>query len=131
MTKGMKDFVAAAKARVGEVAPPEAHDAARSGGAVLLDVREAEELTRDGAIGVDHHHVPRGVLESRADPDSGAAHEGLTAARGDCEVLVVCASGARAAMAAERLAEMGYDARVVSGGFKAWREAGLPVAAED
>ena len=127
MAKGMKDFVAKAKARIGTVSPGEADDAVRAGRAVLLDVREAAELTENGALGRDHLHIPRGVLEAKADPESGAANDRLTAARPDCAVLVVCASGARAAMAADRLRKMGYDAHVVEGGLKAWREAGLPV----
>ena len=126
MAKGVKDFIAAAKEKVDEVQPAFAHRAASDQSAVILDVREPGELSTDGVLGVDHHHIPRGILETKADPESGAAHEGLTEARDNCAVLVVCASGGRAAMAAERLAEMGYDAKVVSGGFKAWREAGLP-----
>lgn len=127
MAKGIKDFVAEARARVRSVAPDEAHRKAQVGEAVLLDVREQEELAEDGALGLDHNHVPRGLLEAKADPVSDAKHAGLTRARGNCAVMVVCARGERAAMAADRLGEMGYDARVVEGGFRAWRNAGWPV----
>ena len=43
-------------------------------------------------------------------------------------LVVMCASGARASRAAGLLRKAGYEkATVVSGGMKAWREAGLPV----
>lgn len=130
MVKGIKDFVAEAKGRVGEVTPQEAHDAVAAGRAVLLDVREAAELARSGTVGEEHLHIPRGVLEAKADPQSGAADPGLIAARDERTVLTLCASGARAAMAAARLAEMGYGAKLVTGGFEGWRAAGLPVRSE-
>lgn len=127
MAKGVKNFVAAAKKKVEEVDPTFAHRAPCDQECIVLNVREAGELEAEGALGVDHHHVPRGPPKMKADPTGDVAHEGLTAARDNCAVLVACASGGRAAMAAERRQEMGYDAKVVSGGFKGWREAGLPI----
>ena len=42
-------------------------------------------------------------------------------------MIVVCASRARAALAAVTLREMGYeDVAVLDGGLKAWTDAGLP-----
>src|SRR5690606_533484 len=118
--------VTEAKCAVGEMSAPEAADAAEGGKALLLDVREAEELKQDGYID-GSLHIPRGVLESRADPDSSAADDRLTTFYGgDRLVYVLCASGARAAMAAQRLSEMGYHAQPVQGGLKEWRDAGLP-----
>ena len=128
MTKGMKDFVAEAKARIETITPGEANDAVTAGRGILLDVREPGELDKDGKLGLDHVHVPRGLLEAKADPDSGMAEDGLTAARGRMPVMVVCASGARAAMAAARLQAMGYDAQLVEGGLAGWKKAGLATA---
>jgi rhodanese-related sulfurtransferase len=43
-------------------------------------------------------------------------------------MIVVCHSGARAALAAATLADMGYpDVAVLEGGLAAWTAAGLPV----
>lgn len=126
MTKGLKDFVAQARARVETITPQQAHDSASNELAILLDVREPGELNQDGKLGSDYVHVPRGLLEAKADPDSGMSDPGLTGARGQMPVMVVCASGARAAMAAERLQEMGYEARLVEGGLAGWKQAGLP-----
>lgn len=44
-------------------------------------------------------------------------------------LVVVCATGQRAAKAATQLKAMGYtNAQPLAGGLKAWREANLPVA---
>lgn len=127
MAKSMKDFVAAAKNACGAVEPKTAHEE-MSAKALILDVREADELTRDGAI-PGALHIPRGVLESRADPELPTAEPRLTTLQGSSggAVYVLCASGARASMAAHRLQEMGYRACSIEGGLKRWREAGLPV----
>ncbi|MCO6402158.1 sulfurtransferase [Aurantimonas endophytica] len=120
----MKDFVAEARAVTGVVQPDEAHRSE----ALILDVREAHELADtgriDGAV-----HVPRGFLEARADPTAESVHPDLAQAHGaTMPVYILCASGARAALAAKTLTEMGYDARPIEGGIQAWRECGLPVA---
>jgi len=53
------------------------------------------------------------------------------AAREENETIdVFCAVGARGVMAAMTLGEMGYRARNIAGGIKAWKEAGLPVSAD-
>lgn len=126
MPKGIKDFVAEAKATVETITPEQANSAAQSGRGILLDVREPGELTKDGKLAADHIHIPRGLLEAKADPESGVADADLTAVQGKSPVMVVCASGARAAMAAARLKEMGYDAQLVDGGLAGWKKAGLP-----
>lgn len=126
MAKSMKDFVSEAKAAAGEIDPREAHRR-QSDGDLILDVREGEELPKDGRI-QGALHIPRGVLESRADPASSSGEDRLTGMRGSNRTVhVLCASGARAAMAAQRLGEMGYRADTITGGLKGWREAGLPV----
>ncbi|UWQ22436.1 rhodanese-like domain-containing protein [Jannaschia sp. W003] len=119
MPMSMKYLVAEAKAQVGSVSPQEAQDA----GGLILDVRESGELEEKGRV-EGALHVPRGVLESRADPDLPTAERRLVDARA---VHVLCASGARAAMAAAQLRRMGYEADVIEGGLEGWRKAGLPV----
>lgn len=122
MTKSAAELVAEARSQVGTVSPEQA-SAEASAGALLLDVREAEECQHghiDGSL-----QIPRGVLESFADP-AGAHHpDALDPQR---RVIVVCRSGARAALAAQTLKVMGYvDVAVLDGGLAAWQAAGLPV----
>jgi rhodanese-related sulfurtransferase len=126
MSKSMKDLVADARSRIDVISPQDAQ-AAREKGDVILDVREPGELTSDGAID-GAVHVPRGLLESQADPDTGKGNDTLTAKRmSECRVHVLCASGARAALAADTLRRMGYAATIIEGGMSGWKEAELPV----
>ena len=122
MTKTAAEMVMAATAQVEHVSPREAAGQSASGAAVLLDVREAEEWQHghiDGSV-----PAPRGLVEFFADPTSPRHKKALDPAG---RVIVICASGARAALAAVTLKDMGYeDVAVLDGGLKAWVDAGLP-----
>jgi rhodanese-related sulfurtransferase len=122
MAKSAADLVAEARSQLEVISPEQAATEAGSG-AVILDVREAEECQHghiDGSI-----LIPRGVLESFADP-SGPHHPDALAP--DARIIVVCRSGARAALAAQTLQVMGYtDVALLDGGLAAWQAAGLPV----
>jgi molybdopterin/thiamine biosynthesis adenylyltransferase/rhodanese-related sulfurtransferase len=95
-------------------------DAAR--GAVLIDIREADEIAAAGAPR-GAHAVPRGFLELRiAD----------IADRLERPVLVMCGSGKRSLFAAASLRELGYtDVRSVAGGFEAWQSQGLAIVRDE
>jgi len=122
MVKTAVELIGAARARVEVVSPSDAVNEVLEHGAVLLDVREAEEW-QHGHI-PDSVPAPRGLVEFFADPTSPRHKEALDPAG---RVIVVCASGARAALAAATLLDMGYqDVAVLDGGLKAWMDAGLP-----
>ena len=128
MNKSMKDLVADARSRVDGIAPADAHRAMAQGD-VILDVRETAELKSDGAI-EGAIHIPRGLVEAQADPETGKANEALAAKRdGTGRVHVLCASGARAALAADSLRQMGYGTTVIEGGLAGWKKADLPLRA--
>ncbi len=123
ITKKAADLVADAKAQVENLG---VDDVAKeqAGGALVVDIRDAPELEATGRI-PGAVHVPRGMLEFRADPTSPYHQEGFDP---DQRVILHCASGGRSAMAAVRLKEMGYtNVAHLDGGFKAWSEAGRPV----
>jgi molybdopterin/thiamine biosynthesis adenylyltransferase/rhodanese-related sulfurtransferase len=85
----------------------------------LVDVREAEEFRAGHIPGAVS--APRAFLEARIEeiaPDR------------DAPLVLYCAGGARAALAARTLVEMGY-ARVerADPGFTQWRAQGFPTAA--
>lgn len=86
-------------------------------GAILVDIREADERMRENIPG--SHHLPL----SKLDEADLAAHEGKV-------VIFHCKSGARTKGNASRLKTkaMGCEAYIVDGGLDAWRKAGLPVA---
>ncbi|HQU43759.1 MAG TPA: rhodanese-like domain-containing protein, partial [Pirellulales bacterium] len=46
----------------------------------------------------------------------------------NAELVLYCGGGSRLALAADNLQKMGYrNVRSMIGGFRSWREAGLPV----
>jgi len=121
--KKATEMVAEAKARIENLGVDEV-DKERTGGALLVDIRDAEELATSGRI-PGSVHVPRGMLEFRADPSSPYHQDGFDP---DRRIVLHCASGGRSALAAATLQDMGYpDVAHFDGGFKAWAEAGRPV----
>jgi rhodanese-related sulfurtransferase len=90
------------------------------GGAVLIDIREADEHAREKIPGA--RHVPL----SKLDEMDAAVHEGKP-------VIFHCRSGARTMANESRLAgKLGEscEAFIVDGGLDAWRKAGLPVVTD-
>src|SRR4029077_10499946 len=95
----------------------DAREAAELEGAVWIDVREQDEWD-EGHIPGDVH-VPRGNLESRI--------EGVVGDKAE-PVVIYCASAARFAFAAQRLAALGYEHPVsLAGGFTDWKRNGLEI----
>jgi rhodanese-related sulfurtransferase len=125
MPTNLKDMLAAANAEVPRLPPQEAKALIARGGAlgdvVVVDVRDAPELQSGGKI-KGAVHVPRGMLEFRADPESPYHNSALTK---DKTVLVYCASGGRSALSGKTLKDLGYAAVFNIGGFKELADAGL------
>lgn len=92
-------------------------------GALLLDIRDAPELQNAGrAAGA--HHVPRGMLEFRADPATQFHDPEM---RFDRPIVLHCASGGRAALAGKLLKDMGYGQVFNMGGLDDWKKSGGPM----
>jgi rhodanese-related sulfurtransferase len=119
---GAKEMLAAANAVVPRLDPQRVREMAGQGDVVILDVRDAPELAASGKI-KGAVHVPRGLLEFRADPELPSHDPAL---QPDKTVLVYCGSGARAALSGKTLKELGYRSVYNAGGFKDLAEAGLP-----
>ena len=105
------------KRTIKEVTIDEAYSALQSDQPPLVvDVRERDEF-EEGAI-KDAVHVPRGYLELRIEnvaPDRSRP------------IVLYCAGGARSALAARSLEELGYEnVSSLAGGFGAWKNVGLP-----
>jgi rhodanese-related sulfurtransferase len=85
-------------------------------GAVLVDVREADEHAREHVPGAKSNPLSRLVP---VEQPAGKA------------VIFHCRSGARTAANAARLADAAScEAYVLEGGLDAWKKAGLPVAVD-
>lgn len=95
---------------------PEQALALQQTGAVLLDVREEDEVVQGSPVGA--MRLGRGYLELRIEervPDIKKT------------VVVMCGGGTRSLFAADSLRGLGYiDVRSVSGGFSRWKSLGLP-----
>jgi molybdopterin/thiamine biosynthesis adenylyltransferase len=104
------------KHSIPEVTPTEALDLQHKG-AVLLDVREPDEVAQGSPAGAQR--IVRGFLELRVE-DAAPDLAGT--------VLVMCAGGVRSLFASENLRALGYtDVRSVAGGFNRWKNDGLPI----
>lgn len=123
MKKKAADLVAEAKAGIENLDPAAVEAELQSGEAVLVDIRDAPELDEHGRI-PGSVHVPRGMLEFRADTTSPYHQAPLDPSK---RVILHCASGGRSALAAKTLQEMGYEnVAHLDGGINAWKEAGKP-----
>ncbi|HEX3546991.1 MAG TPA: rhodanese-like domain-containing protein [Mycobacterium sp.] len=120
MTKSSKELVEAANAVVPRITPAQAQEMIAKGDTVVVDVRDAPEVEQSGKV-AGAVHIPRGMLEFRADPESPYYDQNLAK---DKTVIVYCAAGGRAALAGQALKEMGYGAVYNLGGFKDWAESG-------
>lgn len=92
---------------------------------VLIDVREPGEFSEGHIAGAVN--IPRGVLEMKIHlhpkvKDSETPLEELN----NNEIYLICRSGARSALAANTMQNMGFDnIKSVAGGMVAWQEKGL------
>ena len=125
MAKSVKDLVEAANAVVPRITPAQAQELIERGNAVVVDVRDAPEVEKSGKV-AGAVHIPRGMLEFRADPESPYFDQSFAR---DKTVIVYCAAGGRAALSGQALKEMGYGEVYNLGGFNDWAEAGGAIEA--
>ena len=126
MKKGYKDLLAEAEALVEAVNTSEAARLHAGDDVVFVDLRDPREREREGTV-PNAFSCPRGMLEFWIDPES-PYHKPIFAE--DKRFLFFCASGWRSALATRTALDMGLEhVSHLSGGFTAWRDAGLPVEA--
>jgi molybdopterin/thiamine biosynthesis adenylyltransferase/rhodanese-related sulfurtransferase len=111
------EFIRQVKSQIDEVDPADVKPVLGNG-AVIVDVRETEEVAQGKIPGAVH--VPRGHLESRI--------EGAAPDRGQ-RVILYCASGNRSALAAKTMRdELGYgNVASMTGGITLWKDRGYEV----
>lgn len=127
--KTAADLLAEARSVIRRVDPEGAWAAASAGEALIVDIRSEDERRRDGVV-PGSLHVPRTVLEWRADPASRWRNDHL--AGSGRRLVLLCAHGWSSSLAAAALVDLGHeDAGDVVGGFEAWVSAGLPRTTAD
>jgi len=103
------------KSRVPEISPSEAKKLTESG-AVLLDVRETDEIAQGSPIGATRKS--RSYLELTIDQDIPDTSQ---------PIIVMCQSGMRSLFAADSLQMLGYtQVSSIKGGFTQWKNEGHP-----
>jgi sulfur-carrier protein adenylyltransferase/sulfurtransferase len=119
MSRSSAELLRQVKSEIEEVDPAEVHELLEEG-AVIVDVRELEELASGKLPGAKH--VPRSYLETRI--------EGIVADR-SAHVILYCASGNRSAYGARTLREdLGYEhVQSMTGGIALWKDRGYEVEA--
>ncbi len=126
MKRGIAKMLAEADAEIVALTPDEAAAAAGDENVQLVDIRDIRELQRDGVV-PGAFHAPRGMLEFWVDPES-PYHKPVFAS--GKRFIFFCAGGLRSALTTKTLQDMGLEPIAhITGGFGAWKEAGLPVAA--
>ncbi len=88
-------------------------------GAVLIDIREANEYARENIPGARHYALSQ-------------VNRGHPVKDGDTVLIFHCKSGARTNMNAGKLAARAGECEVylLAGGIEAWKRAGLPTSAQ-
>jgi rhodanese-related sulfurtransferase len=120
--KTAAELVAEAKANVENLTPEQVEQEVNDG-AVLIDLREPNELENGKIPGAVH--APRGMLEFWADPTSSYHRPEFDPGK---RVILQCASGGRSALAAGTLKQLGYEnVAHLDGGINAWKAAGKPI----
>jgi rhodanese-related sulfurtransferase len=123
MAKTAKELVEAANAVVPKITPAQAQEMIAGANTLVVDVRDAPEVEQSGKV-AGAVHVPRGMLEFRADPESPYHDQNFAK---DKTVILYCASGGRSALSGQALKQLGYTDVYNMGAFKDWAEAGGPI----
>jgi rhodanese-related sulfurtransferase len=94
------------------------------GGVIIIDVREEDERLLECAL-PNAMHVPRGMLELSADPDSPLYREEFDP---EGRLILYCSSRSRSALGAYTLQRMGYgNVAHPDGGMMEWKRDGRRV----
>ena len=95
---------------------------------LIVDVREVGEFQRGHIPGA--LLIPRGILESAADASCKLGVDRLRDARRQTVVLC-CQNGARSALAADTLQQMGFDKVYnLAGGIDLWQAEGMALVTD-
>lgn len=126
ITKGIKELVAEARARVQELKPEDVIALYGRDDIVIVDIRDIRELQREGKI-PGSYHCPRGMVEFWIDPESPYFKDIFAENK---RFIFHCAGGLRSALAADIAQTMGLKPVAhMWGGFAGWVKQGGPVEA--
>ena len=113
--KTVQQLVQEAYAEIKTINTTEALNLVKENQCNLIDIRDIRELEKEGKV-ENSIHIPRGMLEFWIDPNSQYFKEGKLDLQK--EMVLFCAAGARSALAAKTLQDMGFkNVSHIEGGF--------------
>ena len=113
--KSAQTLVQEAYSEIKTINTNEALDLVTNNKCNLIDIRDVRELEKEGRV-ENSVHIPRGMLEFWIDPNSQYFREGKLDL--EKEMVLFCAAGARSALAAKSLQDMGFEkVSHIEGGF--------------
>ena len=120
ITRGIKFLIAEANKITETISIKKAQDLYKNEGYIFVDLRDIRELKREGKI-PGAFSCPRGMLEFWIDPSSQYFRDGKLDLKK--EMVLFCAAGARSALAAKSLQDMGFEKiSHIEGGFGAIKQ---------
>ena len=123
--KSAKTLVEEANSEVKTIDINQAYNLAKENKCNLIDLRDIRELEKEGRI-ENSVHIPRGMLEFWIDPSSQYFKDGKLDL--EKEMVLFCAAGARSALAAKSLKDMGFKkVSHIDGGFAALKQSKFKV----
>ena len=123
--KQVSELVSDALKEIKTISPSEALKLSREQKCNLIDIRDANELQKDGKI-ENSFHVSRGLLEFSIHPESNYVKKNDLDLNKD--IVLFCAAGGRSALAAKTLKEMGFkNVSHVEGGFGLMKSVGFKI----
>jgi rhodanese-related sulfurtransferase len=115
--RGIDSLLEEARSLIARLTPEQAH-AAMQDGALLVDVRSADEQREQDAVIPGALHHPLSVVLWRLDELPRKTR-----------VILICRHGYSSSVAAAHLSVLGFEEPAdVLGGVEAWEAAGLPVS---
>ncbi len=123
--KSSQTLILEALKEVKTISPEEALKLHNENKCSLIDIRDSNELQKEGMI-ENSYNISRGLLEFSIHPDSAyAQREKLDFNK---ELVLFCAAGGRSALAAKTLKEMGFkNVSHVEGGFGLMKNKGFKI----
>ena len=123
--KSAQALVAEANSEIKTINVSEAFNLVQNNKCNLIDIRDIRELENEGRV-ENSVHIPRGMLEFWIDPNSQYFKEGKLNL--DKEMVLFCAAGARSALAAKSLKDMGFEkVSHIEGGFSSIKQSDFKI----
>ncbi len=123
--KSAQTLVAEALSQVKTIDTNQAFNLINENKCNLIDIRDIRELEKEGRV-ENSVHIPRGMLEFWIDPNSQYFKEGKLDL--EKEMVLFCAAGARSALAAKSLKDMGFEkVSHIEGGFGSMKQSNFKI----